>query len=100
MTDEDQQRIKELRAKTTELQEKHAKIETFQHQCNELQQQLEEFQTSSNEGIDALNTQLSELVDNLGIPRMDLKPQLNAIEEARTATTLVDNGIQQDLHHT
>lgn len=98
MTDEDQQQIKELRAKTTELQEKHAKIETFQYQCNELQQQLEEFQTASNEGIDALNTQLSELVDDLRIPRMDLKPQLDAIEEARKATTLVDKSIQKDIH--
>lgn len=98
MTDEDQQRIKELRAKTTELQEKHTKIETFQHQCNELQQQLEQFQTASNEDIDALNTQLSELVDDVRIPRMDLKPQLNAIEEANTATTLIYSSIQTEIH--
>ena len=98
MTDEDQQQIGKLRAKTTELQEKHTKIETFQHQCNELRQQLEQFQTASNEGIDALNTQLSELVDDLRIPRMDLKPQLEAIEEAHAATTLVDNSIQTEIH--
>lgn len=97
MTDEDQQEIQELRAKTTELQEKHAKIETLHYQCDELQQQLEQFQTASNEDIATLNTQLSELVDDLRVPRIDLKLQLDAIGKAREATKLVDDRIETDV---
>ena len=98
MTEEDQQKIEKLRAKATELQEKHTKIEAFQHQSDELRQQLERFQNTSNEDIDDLNTQLSELVDDLRIPRVDLKPQLEAIEKARVAIILADNKIQTEIH--
>jgi len=98
MAAEDLEKMEELRAKATELQEKHRKIEAVQHQSDKLRGQLELFQSTSNKDIDDLNTQLSELADDLKIPRVDLKPQLDAIERAQAATILVENKIQTAIH--
>jgi hypothetical protein len=97
MTEEAQKKIGELRARATELGGKHSKIEAFQEQSEELQQQLEDFQRTSNISIGDLNTQLSELVDDLKIPTVDLRLQLDAIEKARTETTAIDNKIQTEM---
>lgn len=97
MTEEDRQEIQKLRDATNELQEKHARIEAFRERSQGLRQRLEGFQNTSNDEIDDLNAQLSELAEELAIPRLDLKPQLEAVEKAHAAIVLVDENVQTEV---
>lgn len=76
------ERIEKLKREETELRVKHSKFEGVKTKLEQFKGELEKFLDISNTTINDLNRELSELMVNLAIPRLDFKPQLDAIEKA------------------
>ena len=74
--------IEKLKREETELRIKHSKLEGIKAKIGRFASKLEEFLDASNKTINDLNNELSELMINLTIPRLDSHPQLSAIKKA------------------
>ena len=74
--------IEKLKREETELRIKHSKLEGIKAKLGRFASKLEEFLDVSNKTINDLNNELSELMINLTIPRLDSQPQLSAIKKA------------------
>ena len=74
--------IEKLKREETELRIKHSKLEGIKAKLGRFASKLEGFLDISNKTINDLNNELSELMINLTIPRLDSHPQLSAIKKA------------------
>jgi ABC-type lipoprotein export system ATPase subunit len=74
--------IEKLKSEEIELRVKHSKFENVKTNLGQFKDKLEGFLDDSNNTINNLNYELSELQVDLIIPRLDFKPQLDAIQKA------------------
>ena len=83
MEDDIRQKIAQLKDSEIELQLQNFKLEGLQTQLEQLEDKLQEFLAGTNKTLDELNDELSSVSGSVLIPKLDLKPQFDAIKKAQ-----------------
>lgn len=94
---EAQQRTERLKKKEMSARERYSSIANLQRQCEELQQQLKDFEGKVNIDIQSLNQGLSLIAGDLSIPTVDLADQLEAVRKALTTTTKAGEKVKGEI---